>query len=223
MVDQNIEGVVTLGMRGNGDTALPDGDGIDLMKSIIAAERQILANVTGKDVTTIPQVWTMYKEVLRYWDEGLRPPDDVIVVFTDDNWGNIRRVPDPSQPPHPGGYGLYYHFDYVGGGRDYKWVDTASIANTWQQLNMAFSFGDAEAVGGQRRRHEGQRAAAAVLPGLRVEPRPLDRRQPRRVGAGLRRAELRAAGRRAHGGDAARLWQAPGAAQARAAEPADHP
>jgi len=142
MVDQNIEGVVTLGMRGNGDTALPDGNGIDLMKSIIAAERQILSDVTGKDLTTIPQVWTMYKEVLRYWDEGLRPPDDVIVVFTDDNWGNIRRVPDPSLPPHPGGYGLYYHFDYVGGGRDYKWVDTASIANTWQQLNMAISYGD---------------------------------------------------------------------------------
>jgi Glycosyl hydrolase family 115/Gylcosyl hydrolase family 115 C-terminal domain len=142
MVDQNIEGVVTLGMRGNGDTALPDGNGIDLMKSIIAAERQILADVTGKDVTTIPQVWTMYKEVLRYWDEGLRPPDDVIVVFTDDNWGNIRRVPDPSLPPHPGGYGLYYHFDYVGGGRDYKWVDTASIANTWQQLSMAIAYGD---------------------------------------------------------------------------------
>ena len=142
MVDQNIEGVVTLGMRGNGDTALPDGNGIDLMKSIIAAERQILSDVTGKDLNTIPQVWTMYKEVQRYWDEGLRPPDDVIVVFTDDNWGNIRRVPDPSQPAHPGGYGLYYHFDYVGGGRDYKWVDTANIANTWQQLNMAVAYGD---------------------------------------------------------------------------------
>lgn len=142
MVDQNIEGVVTLGMRGNGDTALPDGNGIDLMKSIIAAERQILSDVTGKDLTTIPQVWTMYKEVQRYWDEGLRPPDDVIVVFTDDNWGNIRRVPDPSLPPHPGGYGLYYHFDYVGGGRDYKWVDTANIANTWQQLHMAVNYGD---------------------------------------------------------------------------------
>jgi hypothetical protein len=142
MVDQNIEGVVTLGMRGNGDTALPDGSGIDLMKSIIAAERQILSDVTGKDLNTIPQVWTMYKEVQRYWDEGLRPPDDVIVVFTDDNWGNIRRVPDPSQPAHPGGYGLYYHFDYVGGGRDYKWVDTSNIANTWQQLNMAVAYGD---------------------------------------------------------------------------------
>jgi glycosyl hydrolase family 115 (putative glucuronidase)/glycosyl hydrolase family 115 len=141
MVQQNIEGVVTIGMRGNGDTALPDGGGIDLMTQIIAAERQILAEVTGQDVRTIPQVWTLYKEVQRYWAEGLRPPDDVIAVFTDDNWGNIRKLPDPSLPARAGGYGLYYHFDYVGGGRDYKWVDSSLIANTWEQLHQAVGYG----------------------------------------------------------------------------------
>lgn len=141
MVAQNIEGVVTLGMRGNGDTALPDGNGIQLMQSIVSAERQILAEVTGKDITTIPQVWTLYKEVLRYWAEGMTAPDDVTVVFTDDNWGNIRRLPDQSLPPRTGGYGLYYHFDYVGGGRDYKWVDTTLLANTWEQLHMAVQYG----------------------------------------------------------------------------------
>jgi glycosyl hydrolase family 115 (putative glucuronidase)/glycosyl hydrolase family 115 len=141
MVAQDFEGVVTLGMRGNGDTSLPDGDGIGLMSDIIATERQILGSVTGKDLATIPQVWTLYKEVLRYWDEGLRPPDDVMVVFTDDNWGNIRQLPDQSLPPRAGGYGLYYHFDYVGGGRDYKWVDTSLIADTWEQLRTAVSYG----------------------------------------------------------------------------------
>lgn len=141
MVTENIEGVVTIGMRGNGDTALPDGDGIDLMKQIIAAEREIIGQVTGKDVTTVPQVWTLYKEVQRYWVEGLRPPDDVIAVFTDDNWGNIRKLPDPSLPPRSGGYGLYYHFDYVGGGRSYKWVDSSLIADTWEQLNQAVAHG----------------------------------------------------------------------------------
>ena len=141
MVDQNIEGVVTLGMRGNGDTALPDGNGMALMQDIVAAERQILAQVTGTDITTIPQVWTLYKEVLRYWAEGMSAPDDVTVVFTDDNWGNIRRVPDQSLPSRSGGYGLYYHFDYVGGARDYKWVDTGLPANTWEQLHMAVQYG----------------------------------------------------------------------------------
>jgi hypothetical protein len=142
MVQENAEGVVTLGMRGNGDTALPDGTGSDLMTSIISTQRQILAEVTGKDVRTIPQVWTVYKEVLRYWDNGLRPPEDVTVVFTDDNWGNIRQLPDQSVPVRSGGHGLYYHFDYVGGGRDYKWVDATSVQNTWDQLHQAYSYGD---------------------------------------------------------------------------------
>ncbi len=141
MVDQSFEGVVTLGMRGNGDVSLPDGDGIDLMQSILSSERQILADVTGKDVTTIPQVWTLYKEVQRYWDKGLRAPDDVTVVFTDDNWGNMRKLPDESLPARGGGYGMYYHFDYVGGGRNYKWVDTANLANTWEQLNTTYQHG----------------------------------------------------------------------------------
>jgi hypothetical protein len=141
MVDEGFEGVVTLGMRGTGDVSLPDGDGIDLMRDIIAAERDILATVTGADITTIPQVWTLYKEVQRYWDKGLRVPDDVTVVFTDDNWSNLRKVPDPALPAHPGGYGLYYHFDYVGGGRNYKWVDTASLPNVRDQLHQAYAYG----------------------------------------------------------------------------------
>jgi hypothetical protein len=142
MVRQHIEGVVTLGMRGNGDTSLSDGAGIDLMRDIIASQRRIIARVTGKDARTIPQVWTQYKEVQRYWDEGLRVPDDVTVVFTDDNWGNVRRVPSASEPPRAGGYGLYYHFDYVGGGRNYKWVDTASLPNVWDQLHQTYAAGD---------------------------------------------------------------------------------
>jgi hypothetical protein len=141
MVNEDFEGVVTLGMRGNGDVGLPDGDGIDLMQSIIATERQILADATGKDLTTIPQVWTLYKEVQRYWDKGLRAPDDVTVVFTDDNWGNIRKLPDKSLQPRSGGYGLYYHYDYVGGGRNYKWVDTNLLPNVWDQLHQAVAYG----------------------------------------------------------------------------------
>ncbi|KAF4406532.1 glycosyl hydrolase 115 family protein [Streptomyces lycii] len=142
MVDEDFEGVVTLGMRGNGDVSLPDGDGIDLMESIIASQREILAEVTGKDdITGIPQVQTLYKEVQRYWDKGLRPPEDVTVVFCDDNWGNMRKLPDQSLEPRSGGYGIYYHFDYVGVGRNYKWVDTANLASTWEQLHLSYAYG----------------------------------------------------------------------------------
>ena len=141
MVDEGFEGVVTLGMRGNGDTGLPDGDGIELMREIIAAQRQIIEEVTGKPAAETPQVWTLYKEVQRYWDRGLRAPDDVTVVLTDDNWGNIRKHPSPREP-RGGGYGLYYHFDYVGAGRNYKWVDTANLRNVWDQLHQAHAHGN---------------------------------------------------------------------------------
>ncbi|NAZ87770.1 glycosyl hydrolase 115 family protein [Kineococcus indalonis] len=141
MVDQGFEGVVTLGMRGNGDVALPDGEGIELMEEILASQRRILQEVAGGDITDIPQVQTLYKEVQRYWDEGLRPPDDVTVVYADDNWGNMRKLPDQDLPEREGGYGLYYHFDYVGQGRNYKWVDTVNTANTWEQLNAAYEHG----------------------------------------------------------------------------------
>lgn len=141
MVDEDIEGVVTLGMRGNGDVSLPDGDGIDLMREIIATQRRIIARVTGREATAVPQAWTLYKEVQRYWDKGLRVPDDVTVIFTDDNWGNLRKLPDPSLPAREGGYGMYYHFDYVGGGRNYKWVDTTNLASAWEQLNAAYRYG----------------------------------------------------------------------------------
>ncbi|HEU5156807.1 MAG TPA: glycosyl hydrolase 115 family protein [Streptosporangiaceae bacterium] len=138
--EQNIEGVVTLGMRGPGDVGLPDGDAIPLMEDIIATQRQILSEEVG-DLKDIPQVFTLYKEVQRYWDRGMRPPDDVTIVFADDNWGNMRKLPDQSTPKRAGGYGLYYHFDYVGGGRNYKWVDTANLANTWEQLSTSYKYG----------------------------------------------------------------------------------
>ncbi|MBM2619807.1 glycosyl hydrolase 115 family protein [Actinoplanes sp. LDG1-06] len=138
MRDQNIEGVITLGMRGNGDVSLPDGDGIDLMSSIIDSQREILRD-TG--LIDRPQVQTLYKEVQRYWDNGYRPPDDVTVVFCDDNWGNMRKLPDASLPARSGGYGMYYHFDYVGDGRNYKWADTINLTNTWEQLNLAYGRG----------------------------------------------------------------------------------
>jgi hypothetical protein len=141
MEQEKFEGVVTVGMRGEGDTSLPDGDGVELMRDIIASQRQILDRESSTPIDQIPQVFTLYKEVQRYWDRGLRPPDDVTVVFADDNWGNMRKVPDPASAPRSGGYGLYYHFDYVGGGRNYKWVDTINLANTREQLNLSYKSG----------------------------------------------------------------------------------
>ncbi|WP_437759818.1 glycosyl hydrolase 115 family protein [Sorangium sp. So ce1389] len=138
---KDYESVVTVGMRGNGDLPIDNGGNIDLMQRIVQAQRQILTEVTGKEVTTIPQVWTLYKEVQNFWDDGMRAPDDVIINWCDDNWGNMRELPDLSAPPRAGGYGLYYHFDYVGGGRNYKWVDTNLLPNIWEQLHLSYRYG----------------------------------------------------------------------------------
>lgn len=141
MVDEDFEGIVTIGMRGPGDVSLPPEDGIPLVNSFISAQREIIAEVTGKDPAETPQVWTLYKEVQDWWDAGLRVPDDVTVMWCDDNWGNIRKLPDQSLPDRAGGYGLYYHFDYVGGGRNYKWVDTNLLPNIWEQMHLAYRYG----------------------------------------------------------------------------------
>ena len=132
---------MTVGMRGDGDVGMEDAQGIELMNRIVMAQRNILRDVTGKDPATIPQVWTLYKEVQRYWHEGMRPPDDITIIWCDDNWGNLRGLPSLDDPPRQGGYGLYYHFDYVGGGRNYKWVDTNLLPNVWEQLHQAYRYG----------------------------------------------------------------------------------
>lgn len=136
-----FESLITVGMRGNGDTAMEDSAGTELMGRIVARQRELIAEVLGQDPRQVPQVWTLYKEVQDYWAAGMRAPDDVTIVWCDDNWGNLRGLPDPREPRRGGGYGIYYHFDYVGGGRSYKWVDTTALPNLWEQLHLAYRHG----------------------------------------------------------------------------------
>ena len=135
------ESIVTLAMRGDGDKAMSEETNIALLEKIVADQRKILADVTGKDVTTIPQLWALYKEVQDYYDKGMRVPEDVTLLLCDDNWGNVRRLPKPDDPPRSGGYGMYYHFDFVGGPRNYKWVNTNPIARLWEQMHLAYRHG----------------------------------------------------------------------------------
>jgi len=136
-----FESIITVGMRGNGDTGMEDAQGIELMQRIVTTQRQIIGEVLQKDPATVPQIWSLYKEVQQYWEDGMRAPDDVIINWCDDNWGNMRKLPSPADPPRAGGYGLYYHFDYVGGGRNYKWNDTTPLPNVWEQLHLAYESG----------------------------------------------------------------------------------
>ncbi len=116
----NAETIVTMGMRGDGDMPMEAGTNIALLEKIIADQRTILTEVTGKKPEEIPQLWALYTEVQKYYDEGMRVPDDITLLFCDDNYGNLRRLPDLNAPRRSGGFGLYYHFDFNGGPWSYK-------------------------------------------------------------------------------------------------------
>ena len=133
--------VVTVGMRGDGDEPMSEGTATTLLEQIVADQRKIIADVTGKPADQTPQVWALYKEVQAYYDHGMKVPDDVTLLFSDDNWGDLRRLPDLTAKPRAGGYGIYYHFDYVGGPRNYKWINTNQIEKTWQQMDLAWEAG----------------------------------------------------------------------------------
>ncbi|WP_084403394.1 glycosyl hydrolase 115 family protein [Epilithonimonas caeni] len=135
---KNWEKLVTVGMRGDGDEAMGEGTNISLLEKIVKDQRKIIADVTGKKAEKTPQVWALYKEVQDYYDKGMRVPDDVILLFCDDNWGNVRKLPDLSKPLHKGGYGMYYHFDYVGGPRNSKWINISPIQRVWEQMNLSY-------------------------------------------------------------------------------------
>src|SRR5574338_1270040 len=135
------ESIVTIGMRGDGDMPMTQGTAIGLLENIVANQRKIIEEVTGKPASETPQDWALYKEVQDYYDKGMRVPDDVTLLFSDDNWGNLRRLPKLDAKPRSGGYGIYYHFDYVGGPRNYKWINTNNIARVWEQMHLAYSYG----------------------------------------------------------------------------------
>lgn len=135
------ESIVTIGMRGDGDMPMTEGSNIALLEKIVGNQRKIIEDVTGKAPTAIPQSWALYKEVQDYYDKGMRVPDDVTLLLCDDNWGNVRKLPAINDKPRSGGYGMYYHFDYVGDPRNYKWLNTNSLPRVWEQMHLTKQYG----------------------------------------------------------------------------------
>ena len=138
---KGTEQIVTIGMRGDGDEAMSAEADTKLMTNIINDQRKIIAEVTGKKASETPQVWALYKEVLDYYDKGMKVPDDVTLLLCDDNWGNVRRVPNAQERKHKGGWGLYYHVDYVGAPRNSKMLNCTPVQNPWEQLTLAYENG----------------------------------------------------------------------------------
>jgi hypothetical protein len=143
--NKNYESIVTLGMRGDGDMPMVQGGdmaaNVALLEKIVADQRKIIAGHMNPDLSTVPQDWALYKEVQEYYEKGMRVPDDVTLLWCDDNWGNIRRLPTEEERKRSGGAGIYYHFDYVGDPRSYKWLNTVPVTKVWEQMNLAFNYG----------------------------------------------------------------------------------
>jgi hypothetical protein len=135
------ENIVTVGMRGDGDEPMSRESNTALLEKIVADQRQIIAEETHKPADQTPQMWALYKEVQDYYDKGMRVPDDVTLLLCDDNWGNLRKLPKLADKPRRGGYGIYYHFDYVGGPRNYKWLNTNPLPRIWEQMHLAHAYG----------------------------------------------------------------------------------
>ncbi len=134
------DNIFTVGMRGDGDEPMSQATATALLEKIVGDQRKIMEEVSGKPASEKPQLWALYKEVQDYYDKGMRVPDDITLLLCDDNWGNIRKLPNLTEKPRKGGYGIYYHFDYVGGPRNYKWVNTNPLPRIWEQMNLAYQY-----------------------------------------------------------------------------------
>jgi hypothetical protein len=137
---RDYEKIITLGMRGDGDEPMSETESISLLERIVADQRKMIGDMIDPHVEGVPQSWALYKEVQGYYERGMRVPDDVTLLWCDDNWGDVRRLPTPTEQHRSGGAGIYYHFDYVGGPRNYKWLNTVPLPKVWEQMNLAYHY-----------------------------------------------------------------------------------
>ncbi|KAK1475773.1 hypothetical protein CTAM01_15648 [Colletotrichum tamarilloi] len=131
------ESYFTLGMRGEYDRKMKTDDPAAVVRDVIKTQRALIKQVHGRE-DAVPQLLALYKEVQEQYEEGnLDVPDDVTLLFADDNFGSIRRLPSGVERDRKGGAGIYYHFEYVGVPRSYKWINSNSLGKTWHQLQEA--------------------------------------------------------------------------------------
>lgn len=148
------ENIITIGMRGERDSSMLGSnatveENVNLLKDIIRKQRQLIRENVNEDLSKVPQMLALYKEVEAYFygDEnvaGLKDweeLDGVICMLCEDNFGQMRTLPTEEIRDHRGGFGMYYHFDYHGGPISYEWVDSTPFSKTWEQMCTAYEYG----------------------------------------------------------------------------------
>ena len=141
---KDYENIITIGMRGDGDVAMGtgnDADNMKTLKNVIDAQRRIISKVHKKKASELPQLWAIFTEVQRYYDAGFTVPDDVTLLFCDNNWGYIRRMGGEREKGRKGGMGMYYHIDMNGGPWNDRLVNTTTIPKLREQFNLAYKSG----------------------------------------------------------------------------------
>ncbi|MGQ7945462.1 glycosyl hydrolase 115 family protein [Flavobacterium sp. WC2509] len=139
------ETIMTLGMRGVHDSKMEGAknleESITMVDKIIGIQRNMLSKAFKKPLNEIPQAFVPYKEVLELYDNGLKVPDDVTLVWPDDNYGYIRRLSNEKEQKRIGGGGVYYHLSYWGRPHDYLWLSTTQPGLIWSEMSKAYQNG----------------------------------------------------------------------------------
>jgi hypothetical protein len=140
-----FENIYTLGMRGIHDSPIQgtknQAERIPVLEKIIRTQRDLLAKYVSADVARVPQIFCPYKEVLADYRAGLQVPDDVTIVFPDDNFGYIRYFPNAQEQKRKGGFGVYYHISYLGRPLSYLWLNTTPPALIFEEMSKAYQNG----------------------------------------------------------------------------------
>ncbi|KJD34713.1 hypothetical protein PK35_02850 [Tamlana nanhaiensis] len=139
------ENIYTVGMRGIHDTGMkdvPEGyTKANVLEQVIDAERDILAKYIEKPKDEIPQIFVPYKEVLNIYNSGMELPEDITIVWPDDNFGYIKKLSDKEEVKRKGGAGVYYHISYLGEPNDYLWLNTTPPALIYEEMYKAYQNG----------------------------------------------------------------------------------
>lgn len=142
---KNSNSIFTMGMRGIHDSEmegnLTANQKVKALETIISDQREILVNTIKKPIESIPQVLIPYKEVLDIYNDGLKVPDDITLMWTDDNYGHITRLSDTIEQQRKGGAGVYYHLSYWGRPHDYLWLSTTQPSLIWFEMTKAYQNG----------------------------------------------------------------------------------
>ncbi|KAK2595431.1 hypothetical protein QQS21_006841 [Conoideocrella luteorostrata] len=135
-----FESYITMGMRAEGDNPISGTDPQKILTEILGVQRNIIKDNYGSE-TGVTQLMALYNEVQTYYDNGLQIPDDVTLLFSDDNFGSLRRLPNDDEKKRGGGSGYYYHFQYTGYPRCYRWMNSNTLGKAWHQLRLAHAEG----------------------------------------------------------------------------------